>query len=118
MGDSGGRDANYITSPGCRWNSCSNGQSKTQYRLRSTPMPLPAAVKKALVGPQGWRAGWRFLAFAGLWYWLVASDYGVFALVVKIYTFSDTGFTPMDLLVSLSVSAVTVLALSAFLARL
>ena len=45
-------------------------------------MPLPAALKKALVGPQGWRAGWRLAAFLALWY---ASGYAIFPLVSLFY---------------------------------
>lgn len=81
-------------------------------------MTATERLRGMLLGPDGIRAGWRFLAFAGLWYWLVDTPYGVFALVVKIYRFSDTGFTPTDLMVGELVSAVTLLAISALLVRL
>jgi|SRR5215469_3931160 len=75
-------------------------------------------LKWASLGPGGLRAGWRFLAFAALWYWLIFSNYGVFVLVAKIYQFSDTGFTPTDLLVGELASAAALLAISVFLARI
>lgn len=74
--------------------------------------------RRWFVGPGGVRALWRFGAFLALWYWLIDTPYGVFALVVKVYNFSDTGFTPSDLLVGEAASAVTLLALSALLVRL
>ena len=79
---------------------------------------LKARLRWALMGPDGIRAGWRFAVFAGLWYWLIYSDDGVFAVVVLVYHFSDTGFTPTDLLVSELVNVVTLVLLSAALVRL
>ena len=78
-------------------------------------MPLPPSVKKALVGPQGWRAGWRVAAFLILWF---ASGYALFPLVSLFYTFSDTGFTPADILVYEFANGVALLIICLLLVRL
>lgn len=81
-------------------------------------MSQPPGIKPWFVGPGGLRALWRFAAFVVLWYWLIGTPYGVFALVIRVYDFSDTGFTPSDLLVAEVVSGFTLLAISVLLARL
>lgn len=81
-------------------------------------MPGPRHFKSWFIGPDGWRAGWRFAAFAGLWFWLLNTPYGVFALVIRVYNFSQTAFVPVDLMVGELVNAATLLALSAVLVRL
>ena len=81
-------------------------------------MSFSERLNWAFMGPGGLRAGWRFAAFAALWYWLIKTPYGVFALVIKVYDFSDTGFTPSDLMVAELVSAFTLLVISAVLVRL
>lgn len=81
-------------------------------------MTAIARLRWMFRGPDGIRAFWRFILFAGLWYWLVDTPYGVFALVIKVYSFSGTGFTPTDLLVGEAVSAAALLVISAILVRL
>ncbi|HEY1773790.1 MAG TPA: CPBP family intramembrane glutamic endopeptidase [Gammaproteobacteria bacterium] len=78
-------------------------------------MPLSAPVKNALVGPEGWRAGWRVAAFLILWY---ASGKVVFPLASLFYTFTPTGFTPTDILVYEFVNAVALLVICLLLAGL
>ena len=75
-------------------------------------------LKLAFFGADGLRAGWRFALFAGLWYWLAFSPWGAFLLVVRLYQFSATGFTPADILVFTFVNALVLLVVSTLLARL
>ncbi|HEX4300061.1 MAG TPA: CPBP family intramembrane glutamic endopeptidase [Gammaproteobacteria bacterium] len=77
-------------------------------------MPLPAAVKKVFLGPQGLRAGWRLAVFLALWY---ASGY-VYLLVGLFYSFSPNGFTPSDILVYEFANGVALLIICLVLARL
>jgi CAAX protease family protein len=72
-------------------------------------------LKWIFLGPDGVRAGWRFAAFAGLWY---ASGYVVFPLLEVVYSFSQTGFTPADILVGWLGGSVSVLLISVLLVRL
>lgn len=57
---------------------------------------MHSGLKRVFIGPDGVRNGWRFAVFAGLWF---ASGYVLFPLASLVYTFSDTGFTPPDILV-------------------
>lgn len=75
-------------------------------------------LKRIFVGDGGLRAGWRFAAFVVLWGWLLQSPWGVFAVVTRLYRFSNTGFTPADILVFTGVNALTLLVVSILLARL
>lgn len=72
-------------------------------------------ARGVFMGPGGIRAGWRFAAFAALWY---AGDWLVFPLASRVHRFSDTGFTPEDLLVYESAGALYMIAVSALLVRL
>jgi membrane protease YdiL (CAAX protease family) len=79
---------------------------------------MPAAardIRWVFMGPDGFRAGWRFLVFAGLY---ILSGYPVFGLVGRLYAFSDTGFTPADLLVAKIADGASLLIISLVLARL
>jgi membrane protease YdiL (CAAX protease family) len=79
---------------------------------------MPAAgrnLRWAFIGPDGARACWRFAAFAGFWY---VSGYILFPLVSLVHTFSDTGFTPADILAYKLVEALYMLAISVLLVRL
>ena len=70
--------------------------------------------RQVFAGPDGVRAGWRFAVFALLWY---ASGYVLFPLVSLVYTFSETGFTPADILVYKLADAAFMLAVSLLLVR-
>lgn len=72
-------------------------------------------LRWAFIGADGFRAGWRFLVFAGIY---ILSGYPVFALVGRFYDFSDTGFTPADLLVAKVADGLSLLVISLVLARL
>lgn len=74
-----------------------------------------ATLKWTFFGAAGLRNGWRFVAFAGLWY---CSGYVVEFLLGRIYTFSPTGFTPTDILVFKLGDTVFVLAVSLLLVRI
>lgn len=79
---------------------------------------MPAASKTlrwAFIGPGGFRAGWRFAVFAGVY--LLSGD-PLYALVSHFYTFSDSGFTPSDILVFKIFDAASLLIISVLLARL
>ena len=69
-------------------------------------------LRWVFAGPDGVRAGWRFAVFALLWY---ASGYVLFPLVSLVYTFSETGFTPADILVYKLADAAFMLAVSLLL---
>ncbi|MFI5270332.1 MAG: CPBP family intramembrane glutamic endopeptidase, partial [Chloroflexota bacterium] len=71
-------------------------------------------LKWAFIGPGGVRAGWRFAAFVALWY---GGEYALFPLLSLFYTFTDTGFTPMDILVFESGDALLLVLISLLLAR-
>lgn len=72
-------------------------------------------LKWAFTGPDGVRNGWRFAVFAGLWY---ASGYVLFPLAALVYDFSDTGFTPADILVYKLFDTAFILAVSLVMVRL
>ena len=72
-------------------------------------------LKWVLTGQGGVRAGWRFAVFAGL---VFGSGFVVFPLLSLVYTFSDTGFTPGDILVGEIGNAGSLLIISALLVRL
>jgi len=78
-------------------------------------MPLPAKLRQVFIGPDGVRALWRFAAFATLWYF---GGYAVFPVLSFFYTFSNTGFTPPDILVFEVGNAVLVLLVSLLLVLL
>ncbi|HEV2213412.1 MAG TPA: hypothetical protein VGS99_08695, partial [Gammaproteobacteria bacterium] len=75
-------------------------------------------LKWAFIGGDGLRAGWRFALFVGLWFWLIQTPWGAFIVVSRLYQFSATGFTPADILVFTLANALTLLLISALLARL
>lgn len=81
-------------------------------------MSFSERLKWVFLGQGGVRGGWRFAAFAGLYYWLSFTGYGVFPLVNKLYTFSASGFAPSDLLVFAFCDGLLVLLLSLLLVRL
>jgi len=72
-------------------------------------------LRWAFVGPGGIRAGWRFAIFAGL---VFGSGFVVFPLLSLVYTFSDTGFVPGDILVGEIGNAGSLLFISVLLVRL
>ena len=72
-------------------------------------------LRWAFIGPGGLRAGWRFALFAAFWY---ASGYILFPLVSLVYAFSDTGFTPADILAYKLADSIFMLAVSLLLVRL
>lgn len=71
--------------------------------------------KPLLFGADGLRAGWRFALFAVLWY---ASGYILFPLVGLVHSFSQTGFTPTDILAYKVADALYMIVCSALLVRL
>ena len=71
-------------------------------------------LKWVFVGPGGVRNGWRFAVFAALWF---ASGYILFPLVSLVYTFSDSGFTPPDILVYKLADSAFILIVSLLLVR-
>jgi uncharacterized protein len=81
-------------------------------------MSFVERLKWVFLGQGGVRGGWRFAVFAGLYYWLSFSDYGVFPLVAKVYAFSASGYTPGDDLVSSFCDGLLVLLISLLLVRL
>lgn len=58
-------------------------------------------------------AGWRFSVSAGIY---ILSGFPLFALVGRLYTFSDTGFTPTDVLVAKIADGASLLVISLALA--
>ncbi|GAP65807.1 abortive infection protein [Mizugakiibacter sediminis] len=68
-----------------------------------------------LLGPEGLRAGWRFLAFLALWL-LVDNGLGWAVLTAARYT-PPPGFDPKDLLIADTLMAISVLAVSWALVR-
>ena len=73
------------------------------------------ALKSVFVGPGGVRAGWRFAAFFALWF---AGDYVVGFVLNRVYTFSESGFTPADILLYKLADATYLLLASVLLVRL
>jgi uncharacterized protein len=76
--------------------------------------PAGGAVRRTFVGTRGVRNGWRFAAFAVLWY---VGDRYVGTVLNHLYTFSATGFTPTDILVFKAVDALYLLLVSLLLVR-
>lgn len=72
-------------------------------------------IKRWFIGPDGWRAGWRFAAFAALWF---GGEAALFPLLSLFYTFADTGFAPADILVFEAGDALLLVLVSLLLVRL
>lgn len=79
---------------------------------------MAVLLKQVFIGSRGLRAGWRFAAFAALWYWLAESDYGLNLLAAQVYHFSDTAFVLSDLLVYDVVGVAAVLTITALFLKL
>ena len=73
------------------------------------------SLQRVFLGPGGVRAGWRFMVFAVLW---LASGYILFPLVSLVHRFSDTGFTPADILAYKLADSAFILIVSLLLVRL
>jgi uncharacterized protein len=78
-------------------------------------MPQMSRFKQVFADADGLRAGWRFTLFAGFWY---ASGYILFPVVGLVHRFSETGFTPQDILAYKLADALYMLTVSALLVRL
>jgi len=76
---------------------------------------MHSGLKQVFIGPDGVRNGWRFAVFAALWF---ASGYVLFPLVSLVYTFSDSGFTPSDILAYKLADSAFILIVSLILVRL
>ena len=72
-------------------------------------------MKRTFVGEEGVRNGWRFAAFAALWY---VGDRFLGSVLGTFYTFSSTGFTPTDILVFEACEALYMLVISLLLVRI
>jgi len=73
------------------------------------------AIRSIFLGHDGLRAGWRFAAFFLFWR---LGDYVVPFVLDPVYTFSDSGFTPADILVYKLADAAYLFAISVLLVRL
>ena len=71
-------------------------------------------MKRIFIGPNGLRAGWRFLIFAVLW---TAISTGA-QLLIRLAYKGHAGMHPLDYLVSDGVGFVTALAAAALMARI
>lgn len=72
-------------------------------------------IKRWFMGPGGVRAAWRFAAFVALWY---GGGYLVFPVLSLFHSFTDTGFTPGDILAYEVGQTVLMLLISLLLAGL
>lgn len=74
-----------------------------------------STVKWIFLGASGLRNSWRFATFAGLGY---GSGYVILFVLRPIYSFSRTGFTPVDIAVFDLAGAVYLLVVSVPVVRL